>query len=324
MKQDNWQNILKTNYRSLNKLIAFLQLDKDNLSQISADKLSFPLNLPVRLAAKIEKNNLYDPILLQFLPLKEEFFQKQGFDTDPVCERSFLKTPKLLHKYYGRALLLTTNTCCMHCRFCFRQNFSYPTKDSSFDREINIIKQDATIKEIILSGGDPLTLSNKQLASLLTKLEKIDHIKRIRIHSRMIIGIPERIDEELLSLLSSINKQLIIVTHINHPNELDNDIFLYLKKLRLIGIPIFNQTVLLKNVNDTDTILLDLCNTLADNGIIPYYLHQLDKVIGTHNFEVAIEKGKQLHCHLEKKLSGYALPKYVQEVPGKYSKTRLI
>jgi EF-P beta-lysylation protein EpmB len=324
MKKDNWQNIFKTNYRSLHKLAAFLKLDEEKLSQIPDDKLSFPLNLPVRLANKIEKNNLYDPILLQFLPLKDEFFHKQGFDIDPVCEKSFLKTPKLLQKYYGRALLLTTPSCCMHCRFCFRQNFSYPTDSISFDEEINIIKQDTTIKEIILSGGDPLTLSNKMLASLLSHIDRIDHIKRIRIHSRMIIGIPERIDEELLALLSSIKKQLIIITHINHPNELDNDIFFYIKKLQLIGIPIFNQTVLLHNVNDTDTILLDLCNTLADRGIIPYYIHQLDKVKGTHNFEVTLAKGKQLYLYLEKKLSGYALPKYVQEVPGKYSKTKLI
>jgi EF-P beta-lysylation protein EpmB len=315
-----WRQIQRENIQSLKELSAFLQWDKDLESQ-AIPKAPFVLNLPIRLARKIGKNTLEDPILKQFLPLKKEEEVVKGFSLDPVGDLSSQKESKLLHKYSGRALLIVSGACAMHCRYCFRKNFPYESSRKDFSHELQIIAQDPSIKEIILSGGDPLSLSTSELEKLLLFLEKIPHIKRIRFHTRFPIGIPERIDDEFLRLLSSVKKQIFFVIHTNHEKELDLDVLASLKKIQMLGIPVLSQSVLLQGINDSVSALKSLFETLADHGILPYYLHQLDKVSGSKHFEVPEEKGKDLMKELSSILSGYSLPKYAKEEAGKPSKT---
>jgi EF-P beta-lysylation protein EpmB len=269
----------------------------------------------------MEKNSIDDPLFKQFVPLLEEELQNEGFVCDPVQDTTFRKAPKLLHKYEGRALLIPSSACAMHCRYCFRKNFPYETSCKSLSKELSLIAEDPSLKEIILSGGDPLSLSHEDLKEIIVSLSNIQHIKRIRFHTRFPIGIPERIDDNFLSLLSSTTKQIFFTIHSNHPKELDSDIFAALKKISYLGIPILNQTVLLKGVNNCPLLLEELFTNLSDHGIVPYYLHHLDKVTGTSHFAIPLEEGKKIMRTLSKRLSGYSLPKYVQEIPGAPSKT---
>ena len=317
-----WRKIQRQNFTNLSQLADFLEWEKELFAQLLF-RPRFPLNLPRRLAKKIQKNTLNDPILKQFVPLCEETRKVSAFSTDPIREREFRQDAKLLQKYNKRALLLLTSACAMNCRFCFRQNFPYETHRKDYEFELERIERTPSLNEIILSGGDPLSLSNEDLAFLLNSLNAITHIKRIRFHSRFPIGIPERIDDRFLSILSSLTKQVIFVLHVNHLKELDDDIYRALRALSKQGIPILTQTVLLRGINDSVSILEELFEGLANHGIIPYYLHQLDRIQGAAHFEVPVIKGKKLISTLRSRLSGYALPGYVQEVPGHTSKKNL-
>jgi EF-P beta-lysylation protein EpmB len=319
----SWRQIQLQNFTSWDKLAIFLKWPEKDKEKI-LKKAIFPLNLPLRLAQKAETNSLQDPILKQFLPSLEEQTSPANFSLDPVQDKNFQKAnSKLLHKYKGRALLITTSACVMNCRFCFRKNFAYEELGKDFSEELEIIRKDSSLKEIILSGGDPLSLSDASLEKLLQDLDRIPHIQRIRFHSRFPIGIPERIDDAFLNILSSMQKQVVFVLHVNHPKELDNDIYQAMKRLQKIGIPILSQSVLLQGVNNSVEILQELFENLSDHGIIPYYLHQLDRVQGAAHFEVPEEEGKQLMKELSTRVSGYALPRYVKEEAGKPSKTSI-
>lgn len=315
-----WKNILKHNYTSPEELALFLELDVEQRQEL-IQKSAFPLNLPKRLAEKIEKKRLDDPILRQFVPLRSEGNKKEHFFKDPVGDRQAALSSKCLQKYAGRVLVLTTGACAMHCRYCFRQNFDYAPLQTGFLAELSLIRADLSVKEVILSGGDPLSLGNTQLKELITNISNIPHIKRIRFHTRFPIGIPERIDEEFLAILAHTTTQLWFVIHSNHPRELDGDVVAALKKVQKLGIPVLNQWVLLKGVNDTIDVLQELCEKLIDHGILPYYLHQLDRVEGAAHFEVSQEEGRALINELNTRLSGYGVPKYVQEIAGEPSKT---
>ncbi|MGK5593952.1 MAG: KamA family radical SAM protein [Parachlamydiaceae bacterium] len=323
LQQVGWRQILKNNFTQWGKLADYLDLTPSQREEILKSS-HFILNLPLRLAEKIPKQTLDDPILKQFLPHKLEKEKKIGFTLDPTEDKSFLKSSKLLQKYEGRALLVTTSACAMHCRYCFRQNFPYETARKSYDEELVAIENDLTLKEIILSGGDPLSVSNETLRYLLARISACSHVKRLRFHTRFPIGIPERLDEEFISLLENLSQQVYFVIHCNHVNELDDDILSYLKKLKKIGVVVLNQAVLLRGVNDCSEALYALSEKLVDNGILPYYLHQLDQVQGTSHFEVEIEKGRRLIESLTAKISGYAVPKFVKEIPHRASKTDLL
>ena len=319
---EKWRQIQKENFTRLETLLQFLELDASLRHQVLA-RPSFPLNLPRRLAEKIKKNTLDDPILRQFLPLKEELAETPGFVLDPVQDKSFCQTEKLLKKYEGRALLLTTSACAMHCRFCFRQNFPYEKEVAGFTKELEILRQDATIAEVILSGGDPLSLGDHALAELFGALEQMAHVKRIRFHTRFPIGIPERIDVGFLRILTLSSKQIFFVAHCNHPRELDADVALALKKIRLLGIPVLNQAVLLRGVNDDETTLLALSEALVNAGILPYYLHQLDRVQGTAHFAIEDARAIALIQFVQEHVSGYGVPRLVREEAGHFSKTAI-
>jgi EF-P beta-lysylation protein EpmB len=318
-----WRQIQRQNFTCWKKLAEFLQLDPAYFPDILKDS-KFPLNLPLRLAQKIKKNTWDDPILLQFLPIEKEKDIVFGFQADPVGDLDARQSSKLLKKYHGRALLVCTSSCAMNCRFCFRQNYDYETEDKTFAQEIELIRQDPTLTEIILSGGDPLSLSNETLGSLMKRLDVIPHLERLRFHTRFPIGIPERIDEEFLTLLEQIRLQIFFVIHSNHPSEIDAQVAASLRKIQKLGIPILNQTVLLRGVNDNISTLKALCEKLAGHGILPYYLHQLDRVQGAAHFEVPEEEGRALVAQLVELMSGYAVPKYVKEEAGEPSKTVLL
>lgn len=317
-----WRKIQRQNFTKIEPLLEFLELDP-SLHHRFLPSPRFPLNLPRRLAEKIEKGTLDDPILKQFVPLVEEQEEAPGFPLDPVQDRHFVKTPKMLQKYQGRALILASGACAMHCRFCFRQNFPYEKEVAGFDLEIEKLKQDTSLTEVILSGGDPLSLSNETLFDLFSALKPLTHIRRIRFHSRFPIGIPERIDQEFLDILENSGKQIFFIIHSNHPKELDADVLEALKKLKIGGAVLLNQSVLLKGVNDDPEVQLALSETLVNAGIIPYYLHELDPVRGTSHFALPREKGLELMHYVQARLSGFGVPRFVREIPGKQSKTFL-
>lgn len=317
-----WREVQSRNFRQLTPLADYLELSGEQRSQL-ADPRSFPLNLPRRLAEKIEKGRLDDPILRQFVPLADEQLQTTGFSLQPLEEADYRQAPRLIHKYSGRVLMIPTSACAMHCRYCFRQNFDYAEGASSYEKELALIAEDTSLSEVILSGGDPLSLSDSTLGQLLQALCSIEHVKKIRFHSRFLIGIPERLDEAFLQLLKSCNKQIIFIIHCNHPSELDEDILESLKQLSYLGIPLLNQSVLLRGVNDDVETLATLCEKLSNTGVIPYYLHQLDRVQGAAHFEVSEEEGLKLVEALAQRLPGYSVPRYVREVPGARHKTPL-
>lgn len=318
-----WKKILRQNFVDSDKLADFVELSAQQRQQIASHS-RFPLNLPLRLAQKIEKGNLDDPILKQFLPLREEQNTDPSFLIDPVGDNHCRKESKLLQKYLGRVLLVCTGACAMNCRFCFRQNFDYDVKDKLFEEELGYIAADKTINEVILSGGDPLSLDDRILSSLLQEIARIPHVRKVRFHTRFPIGIPERIDASFLAMLREVPQQIWFVVHTNHARELDQDILDALKSIQMLGIPVLNHTVLLRGVNDDADVLAELCEKLVDHGIFPYYLNQLDRVQGAAHFNVSETEGKALVVALAARLPGYAVPKYIKEIPGATGKTRIL
>jgi KamA family protein len=212
----------------------------------------------------------------------------------------------------------------MHCRFCFRQNFPYETETYGFEEELAYIAQETTLTEIILSGGDPLSLSDGQLLALFQALDEMPHIERIRFHTRFPIGIPERIDDSFLQVLEGSTKQIIFIVHCNHARELDSDVVAALRRILKLGIPVLNQSVLLHGVNDGEEPLLELSEALVQGGVLPYYLHLLDLVEGAAHFSVSDERAKELIRYLQDHISGYAVPRLVREIPGQPSKSLII
>lgn len=318
-----WRQIQRNNFTRMEPLLDFLQMDP-SLRKKVLSRPRFALNVPQRMASKMAKNCLDDPLFRQFVPLQEELTIDPLYQSDPVQDCQFQKTKKILHKYKGRALIVTTSACAMHCRYCFRQNFPYETEEKGFESELGYIEKDPTITEVVLSGGDPLSLSDGTLAHLFQSLDTLTHVKRIRFHTRFPIGIPERIDSSFLDLLASSKKQIFFIVHINHPNELDGDVAHCLKKIQMLGIPVLNQSVLLRGVNDEEKILLALSEALVNQGIMPYYLHALDPVAGSGHFALSEERGHALIRFVQEHLSGFGVPRFVREEPGQPSKTFLI
>jgi EF-P beta-lysylation protein EpmB len=309
-----WRQIQKKSFTRLSELCKFLKISEEPFLTHS----SFPLLLPLRLAEKIEKGNLNDPILKQFLPDRKELIDLPGFTTDPVSELTFQKSGRLLGKYPSRTLLIPSSGCAMNCRYCFRRHYPYG-EAPDFEQELE--RLDPSISELILSGGDPLSLDDASLSRLLTLIGSRPSIRRLRFHTRFPIGIPERITEELLLALDRFPGQVYFVIHANHPREFDSDIFAALKKIGRLGIPILQQGVLLKGINDDLTTLKTLYELLAEHAILPYYLLLLDPVAGASHYDVPLEEAKPLMERLRDELSGYAVPRLAKEIPGRSSKT---
>lgn len=326
-QEQNWQSQLSDLITDPLELLEILELSKAQLlSGAILASGQFKLRVPRAFVSKMEVGNPLDPLLLQVLPHHLEMEEHEGFVTDPLDEEQANQIPGVLHKYKSRFLLTLTGACAVHCRYCFRRHFPYQENLPKNEDWLNIkgyLEAHPEINEVILSGGDPLTLSNRKLATWIERLESLSQIKILRIHSRVPIVIPERIDEELVSLLKNSRLRVILVVHSNHPAELDNLTCAKLSHLAKQNILVLNQAVLLKGVNDSAQTLVNLSQRLFEAQILPYYLHVLDKVKGAHHFDLGAEKIDQIYKDVLASLPGYLVPKLVREVAGENNKTPL-
>ena len=277
---------------------------------------------------KIEPGNINDPLLQQVLPLNKEnhLTGQQAGKTDPVGDINAMVSPGLLHKYHGRVLLISTGACAIHCRYCFRRSYPYQQStcsNSTLNHTLDYLNKHNEIEEVILSGGDPLILDNEKLSGLISKLETIKHIQTLRIHTRLPVVLPSRINTGLLHLLQSSRFQLVMVIHANHANELQNDEYIKLHLLHQAGITLLNQSVLLKGINDNADTLITLSKRLFQCKTLPYYLHLLDPVKGAMHFKVDKKTAVNLKNEMQQKLPGYLVPGLVQEIAGSRSKTAI-
>lgn len=308
---------------SIRQLLDYLELTAEQVGYSEQAARDFPLRLPLALLQRMEKGNPQDPLLKQILPHRQELLMAAGFTTDPVGESGYSPVPGLLHKYPGRALLITTGACAINCRYCFRRHFPYEEQEPSLQQAIDWLAQRDDIHEVILSGGDPLTLSQRRLAQLWQQLAAIPHLRRLRIHSRQPIVSPDCITPTLVELLAQPRFSTVLVVHANHAAELADDVAAALAPLRRAGVTLLNQSVLLKGINDEMQTLADLSERLFAIGVLPYYLHQLDRVQGAAHLAVSDEKALELHHALRDNLSGYLVPRLVVELPGHPSKVPL-
>jgi EF-P beta-lysylation protein EpmB len=283
----------------------------------------FPLLVPRGFAARMNRGDPRDPLLMQVLPEARERNVVAGYSADPLEESAAVAAPGLVRKYAGRALLLATGGCAINCRYCFRREFPYAESGATragIESAIDALAADASLREVILSGGDPLLLDDDRLGRLVERLGGIGHLKRLRIHSRLPIVLPSRVTEELCSLLEASRLGAVVVVHANHAAELDDHVAEAVSRLAASRAILLNQSVLLAGVNDSVDALAALSERLVEIGVVPYYLHLLDRVTGTAHFEVGESEARRLHRELQGLLPGYAVPRLVREVPGEDSK----
>ncbi|KTC66807.1 lysine 2,3-aminomutase [Legionella birminghamensis] len=319
----SWQKILAQGFASSTELLQFLGLATQDSS--AAERL-FKTRVPRGFAARMQKNNPDDPLLLQVLATEKELFDAEGYQQDPLQENNSNPLNGLLHKYNGRVLLTLTGTCAVHCRYCFRRHFPYQKNNpgrEGWQRVIEYIRTHPDVSEVILSGGDPLLASNRVLKEVLGEVDQIDHVTTIRFHTRVPIVLPERIDEEFSSILSALRKHKVVVLHCNHAQEINEDVETACRQLRASGCHLLNQAVLLKAVNAEASTLAELSKRLFSCGILPYYLHVLDKVAGAAHFDLPDEKASAIFRELQTLLPGYLVPRLAREEAGKSSKTLL-
>ncbi|WP_288383616.1 EF-P beta-lysylation protein EpmB [uncultured Acinetobacter sp.] len=326
-QEQNWQSQLSDLITDPFELLDQLEICSDALlsGAILASK-SFKLRVPRAFVGKMRKGDPLDPLLLQVLPHHLELEEHPEFVTDPLGEEAANQLPGVLHKYQSRFLLTLTGACAVHCRYCFRRHFPYQEnlpKQDDWPQIKTYIEQNPYINEVILSGGDPLTLSNRKLKLWIERLESLQQVKILRIHSRVPVVIPQRLDTELLEILKSTRLRIIMVIHANHAAELDDQTCAYLEKLSQHGITALNQAVLLKGVNDDAQTLIELSQRLFDARVMPYYLHVLDKVKGAQHFDLSGSKIDEIYHDILAGLPGYLVPKLVREIAGEKNKTPL-
>lgn len=324
----HWQHLLAQAIRDPAKLIDYLQLPEHPRYKPLLINKKHPLLAPLSYVDKIKKGCWDDPLLKQILPLEEERHDIKGYTSDPVGDlnASVATDTGILQKYHGRALIITTGTCAVHCRYCFRKEYPYDAKPArnNWQYVIETISNDSSLHEVILSGGDPLVLSDKRLASLCQQLAAIPHINTLRFHTRLPIVLPQRIDTHFLHWFSALPIKKVVVVHANHPNEIDSVVGNTLRALAHTGATVLNQSVLLKGVNDNLEALEQLSHRLFHYQTLPYYLHVLDKVSGTAHFDITEQHALILMAQLRNRLSGYLVPKLVREISGRRSKTPIV
>jgi EF-P beta-lysylation protein EpmB len=321
-----WQRELSHAITRPEALISELGLDPALLAGARAGAGGFSLRVPKGYLARMRRGDAQDPLLRQVLPLQEELHEHPGYEPDPLHERSATRAPNLLQKYQGRALLITTQACAIHCRYCFRREFPYSGQHEEpgsgrWHAALEAIAADRTIEEIILSGGDPLSLADSRLRSLTDALQEIPHLRRLRVHTRQPIVLPSRVDQGLLAWVASVRLPTVFVLHTNHANEMDASVREACARLRGAGVMLLNQSVLLRGVNDDVETLAQLSRALFEAGVAPYYLHLPDRVRGTAHFDVPEVIARRLVSELTARVSGYLVPRLVREVPGANSKT---
>jgi len=320
-----WQKILAQGFSTAAELLNFLQLPASFANNIAEKQ--FKTRVPRGFAALIEPGNRYDPLLLQVLAVDDELLVRDDFINDPLQETAANPLKGLIHKYPGRVLLTLTGACAINCRYCFRRHFPYADNNpgrQGWQPVIDYISNDVSIKEVILSGGDPLLANDSVLAPLFSRLAEIPHLQTLRIHTRIPVVLPERVDQGLLALLAESPLHKVVVLHSNHPNELDERVAEACKALQAAGCHLLNQSVLLAGVNDDPDVLAALSERLFACGVLPYYLHVLDKVQGAAHFDIPLARALSLFGQLQSRLPGYLVPRLAREEPGKKSKTLLI
>ncbi len=322
-----WQRDLARAITDPAVLLASLGLDPALAAPARAASTAFGLRVTPSYLSRMRRGDAADPLLRQVLPIADELIEVPGYGADPLHELAATRAPGLLQKYAGRALLITTQACAIHCRFCFRREFPYSAQQESaeegatrFRAALDIIAGDTRIEEVILSGGDPLSLSDTRLAKITDAIDGMQHVQRIRVHTRQPIVLPSRVDDGLIGWLRGIRRSMVFVLHTNHPNELDSEVRAACARLRAAGVTLLNQSVLLKGVNDNADTLAQLSRGLMEAGVVPYYLHLPDRVRGTAHFDVAEADAQRLVGELAARLSGYLVPRLVREVPGAASK----
>ena len=320
-----WQRQLAEAFSSVDALCRHLKIDPASLPLLP-DFKDFPLRVPRGFVDCMEQGNPFDPLLRQILPIQDELQDFPGYSLDPVGDLNAAPLAGVIHKYQGRVLLICTGGCAVHCRYCFRRHFPYNELQLSSQKirqALDYIISRSEIKEVILSGGDPLLLSDEKLGGLLQNISQIDHVERIRIHSRIPVVLPSRLTDALLKVLASLPQQVVLVIHANHANELSTAVADVCRNLKQHKVTLLNQTVLLKGVNDSSDILCQLSEKLFYFGILPYYLHSLDRASGVGHFEVTEQRAKQLIQSMQETLPGYLVPKLVKEQAGAAHKIRL-
>ena len=315
------------------ELLALLELDPADVAAVDGRETGFALRVPRSYVRRMRRGDPRDPLLLQVLPLRDELSSAPGFSADPLAERDASPTPGLLHKYHGRVLLVTTGACAVNCRYCFRRHFPYgehqPWGDG-WGAALDYIAADPSVREVILSGGDPLALGDDRLAELARGVAEIQHVTRLRVHSRLPIVLPERVDEALLDWLGGSSNEngrrldKVLVVHANHPREIDQEVVAALRRLHDAGVTLLNQAVLLRGVNDHADTLAELSERLFAAGVLPYYLHVLDRVDGAAHFLVDDDAARRLVGALHARLPGYLVPRLVREDAGAASKVPIL
>jgi len=306
------------------ELFRLLGLDPAQLPAALAASRDFPLKVPRSYVRRMRVGDPHDPLLLQVLAQGVELEPVPGFSADPLDEQAFVPVPGILHKYHGRVLLMATGACAIHCRYCFRRHFPYqehvPDRER-LDAALAWLHARDDIDEVILSGGDPLSLSDRRLRELLAALAALPQLRRLRIHTRLPLVMPERTSEALVAMLAAFPRPVVMVLHANHGNEIDAEVVEVCARLRGAGVTLLNQSVLLRGINDSADVLADLSGRLFDAGVLPYYLHQLDAVAGAAHFAVNDEQALGLQRQLQASLPGYLVPRLVRETPHGDSKT---
>jgi EF-P beta-lysylation protein EpmB len=319
VQASSWQKALAEGFSDPSSLLEYLQIEASAVTDYTLANQQFPLRVPQAFASLMGKGDPTDPLLLQILPTAQERVSAVGFNTDPVGDHKAEHSPGLLQKYHGRILIITTGACAVHCRYCFRRHYPYTgaTATTSQWRHImDYLRANPGIEEVILSGGDPLMVSDDKLGGWLQQLETLPQIKRLRIHTRLPVVLPQRINDELLAVLQRDSIKTVMVIHANHPTELSPSVADAMQKLAAAGITLLNQSVLLKGVNDSCDTLARLSYRLFEIGVLPYYLHLLDRVEGAAHFELAKPAILKLQQQLLTALPGYLMPRMVRETAG--------
>lgn len=320
----SWQKNLTQGFTSVSELLIFLELPV-NLGCNKAER-SFKTRVPREFASRMKKGCPNDPLLLQVLATHAEQLPYPEFTKDPLLEAQFNPLPGLIHKYAGRVLFSLTGSCAIHCRYCFRRHFPYEKNNpgtKGWQDAIQYIAQDPSIHEVILSGGDPLIANDALFSSLLPQLEVIPHLRTLRIHSRIPIVLPERITSAWLRIFANSRLKKVMVLHCNHPQEINEKVQTACEALKASNFHLLNQTVLLRGINDRVERLQTLSERLFEIGVLPYYLHLLDKVEGAGHFDLSHEDALALYRELQTRLPGYLVPKLAKEMPGKLNKILL-
>lgn len=321
-----WHRALAEAIRDPEELIDRLRLPDSFREPARRAAKLFPLLVPLSFVERMRPGDPADPLLRQVLPLDLEEAEVPGFVSDPVADLNARKAPGLLHKYHGRALLIATGACAVHCRYCFRRHYPYgeePRRMDDWEPALAAIAADPSLHEVILSGGDPLMLTDARLSELIARISEVKHVRRLRLHTRLPIVLPERTTEALLEALLQSGPTPIVVVHANHPNEIAGSCAEALRRIVRAGVTTLNQSVLLRGVNDSVDALAGLSEKLVDLGVMPYYVHQLDRVAGAAHFEVPEATGRELVEALRRRLPGYAVPRYVREIAGEESKVNV-